>query len=684
MMNIRQNRNIGIIAHVDAGKTTLTERILYFTGKSYKYGEVHHGASVTDYEPEERARGITITSAATSVFWNDHRITIIDTPGHIDFNIEVNRALRVLDGAVVVFDGVAGVEPQSETNWHLADQYEVPRICFVNKLDRQGADFFHVVRMIQQRLGAGTVVTQLPIGSAENFIGIVDLVNMRALYWDADPTGQKYRTAEIPKEMLTVTKTYRDALLGAVLDYDEHALEAYLEGKEPESETLLKCIRQGTLEGRFVPVLCGAAFKNKGVQPLLDAIIDYLPSPVEAPAVKCVVEEGKVAVFRHNDEAEPFSALAFKVINDKFGALTFLRCYSGSLKSGMTVVNTVSGKKERISRIYEMHADNREDRDTIYAGDIVAVIGLKNTVTGDTLSDPRRPVVLERMVFPEPVIDVALEPKTASDQDKLVQSLHQLVKEDPSLRINVDPESGQTILSGMGELHLEIKIGRLLNDYGVAANVGAPQVAYRETITAECETHYRLKKQSGGPGSFAEVRLRFSPLARGEGTKFVSKVVGGAIPKEYIPSVEAGIRSAANTGVIAGYPCVDFQATLVNGSYHEQDSSTIAFELAAQAAFRQGIQQAKPVLLEPIMLVEVRTAGEYLGDCIGDLNRRRGKVISQNLRGDWNIIQAHVPLAEMFGYIGDLRSLSSGRANFAMQFERYDTVPPSIADNIGK
>ncbi|MBI3560696.1 MAG: elongation factor G [Gammaproteobacteria bacterium] len=683
-MDIRRLRNIGIIAHVDAGKTTLTERILYFAGASHKLGEVHHGTTTTDFDPEERKRGITIYSAATSVYWQEHRITIIDTPGHIDFNVEVNRALRVLDGAVVVFDGVAGVEPQSETNWRLADQYGVPRLCYVNKLDRAGADFYRVVNMIEERLATKALVLQLPIGSEEAFVGIVDLVNMRAVYWDTDPKGVQYRSAEIPAQMQANAQHYRELLLDKVLDQDDVALSAYLRGVIPEPQVITQCIRQVTLNRKFVPVLCGSAYKNKAVQPLLDAVVAYLPSPMEVSAVKCVVAAGEAAVTRHNDVAEPFAALAFKVVNDKFGALTFLRAYSGHILAGTSVVNTVTGRKERISRIYEMQADKRLEREAISAGDIVAVVGLKYTVTGDTLSDPDAPVVLERMVFPEPVIDVALEPKTKSDEDKLLQSLHQLVKEDPSLAIKVNQETGQTILSGMGELHLEVKINRLLNDFGVTANVGAPQVAYRETISRPCELTYRVKKQGGGPGTFAVVTMRFEPLPRGVGIEFINNVVGGEIPKEYIPGVEKGIRAAARSGVIAGYPCVDFRATLLGGDYHEVDSSTFAFELAAQGAYRQGMQQSHPILLEPVMRVVVNTPSDYLGDCIGDLNRRRGKIIGQDGYETWISVQAHVPLAEMFGYIGNLRSLSSGRANFTMQFEHYDKVPANIVENIKK
>ncbi len=681
-MNIKQLRNIGIIAHVDAGKTTLTERILFYAGESHAIGDTHMGNTKTDFEPEEKQKGITISSAAVSVHWRDHRITIIDTPGHIDFNIEVNRSLRVLDGAVVVFDGVAGVEPQSETNWNLADEYGVPRLCFVNKLDRTGADFFHVVDAIKSQLGANTVIMQLPIGKEEAYIGLVDLITMKTLYWDRDSSGSEFRTTDIPEEMLEQANKYRDKLLDQVVEFEQTAMEAYLQGSEAAEKDIRLAIRNGTLSGSLIPVLCGAAYKNRGVQPLLDAIVDYLPSPIDVDAIKCIAEEGEKSRFRHNDENEPFSALAFKIINDKFGVLTFLRAYSGNLVAGSSVVNTVSGKKERISRIYEMQANKRKERQSIRAGDIVAVVGLKQTVTGDTLSDPKDPVVLERLIFPEPVIDVALEPKTRNDQDKLVQSLHQLIKEDPSLRIKVDSETGQTILSGMGELHLEIKIGRLVSHYGVSASVGAPRVAYRETITASCDINHRIKKQGGGPGTFAAVEMHFHALERGSGIEFENKVTGGVIPREYIPSVEKGIRNAANSGVLAGYASVDFKAILLGGDFHEVDSSTYAFELVGQEAYRKAMPLAKPVLLEPVMQVEVKTPGESLGDCIGDLSRRRGKIISQEMLGEKNVIQAYVPLAEMFGYIGDLRSLSSGRASFTMEYKHYDRVPENLVKHL--
>ncbi len=672
-MKLNKLRNIGIIAHVDAGKTTLTERILFFTGKSHKVGEVHHGASKTDYLPEEREHGITITSAATSVHWNEHRITIIDTPGHIDFNIEVSRSLRVLDGAVVVFDGVAGVEPQSETNWRLADQYRIPRICFVNKLDRVGADFLRVVDMIESQLGASALVLQLPVGAEDNFVGVVDLITMQALLWEHGT----YSVQPVAPEMRESVERYRRVLIETAVEQDDAALAQYLDGELPNADTLRRCVRRGTLSGAFVPVTCGSAFKDKGVQPLLDAVVDYLPAPTDVAAIQGVTEAGE-RVDRHNDVAEPFAALAFKIINDTYGALTFVRAYSGEVASGASLLNTATGRKERIGRIYEMHADERIARDTIRAGEIVALVGLKDVKTGDTLCDPSHAVILEEMDIPEPVIDVAVEPKTRADHEKLVSALQMLVKEDPSLRLKTNPETGQTILSGMGELHLQMVIARMTRQYSVGASIGSPQVAYRETIREPSEVRYLLRKQTGGPGQYAEVRIRFEPLPRGDGIIFEDRIVGGAIPKEYIPSVEAGIRNAATSGTLGGYPCVDLKATLLDGSYHETDSSSAAFESAARQAFREGTAKADPVLLEPVMVVEIVTPNDSVGDCIGDLNRRRGTIRRQTQRGQSVVIDAHVPLATMFGYIGNLRTMTSGRATFSMQFDHYDPVPASI------
>ena len=681
-MKRHQLRNIGIIAHVDAGKTTVTERILYYAGESHKVGEVHDGDTHTDFEPEERKHGITIFSAATSVFWKDHKINIIDTPGHIDFNIEVNRSLRVLDGAVVVFDGVAGVEPQSETNWRLADKYHVPRICFVNKMDRIGADFFNVVNKIEERLGVKTLVTQLPIGREHDFVGVVDLVTLQALIWQGEEITATYITQSIPQALQDQAATYRQRLIEQVVELDDGLMTQYLDGQELDEVSIRKCIRLGTINGDFVPVLCGAAFKNKCVQPLLDAIVDYLPAPLDMPAVNAATLEGDHDVTIHADEDEPFAALAFKIVNDKHGSLTFIRVYSGHVANGATVVNPIRGDKERIGRIYEMHANKRVEAQSLRAGDIAALIGLKHTVTGDTLCDSKRLLVLERIDAPEPVIDIAIEAKSTKDEAQLIKGLQSFVQEDPSLKLKQDPESGQLILSGMGELHLAMRMERLQNEYHVEARMGKPRVAYRETITQRTQVHYLHKKQTGGPGQFAEVGFILEPLPRGEGVVFVSKIVGGAIPLEYVPSVETGIRHAAEAGVLAGYPCVDFKVTLTEGSYHEQDSSTKAFEIAAMAGFRKGAEQAKPKLLEPIMAVEIITPQDYVGDCIGDINRRRGVIHSQEPRGNGIVLQADVPLAELFGYIGDLRAMTSGRASYTMQFDHYGIVPDNIASDI--
>jgi elongation factor G len=667
--NNRKLRNIGVIAHVDAGKTTTTERILYYTGANHRIGEVHNGTTTMDFDPQERARGITINSAATTVFWKGAQINLIDTPGHIDFNIEVNRSLRVLDGAVVVFDGVAGVEPQTETNWRLADKYHVPRLAFINKLDRVGADFPRVVQMMEERLGVKPLVLQLPIGAEDTFRGVVDLLAMKALVWHGSEAGEPYETQAIPPGLMAQAMGWRARLVETAVEQDDTALAAYLNGEEPSVEQLRACIRTGTLAGLFVPVLAGAAFKNKGVQPLLDAVVDYLPSPQDVRAVAGQPEA---------DSDGPLAALAFKVVTDAHGSMVFVRVYRGRLRPGDTVLNASTGKTERVSRLYEVHADKHEDRQVLEAGDIAAVVGLKDTVTGHTLSDRQHPVVLEEISIPEPVIHVAVEPKTQADQQNLGKALHALVKEDPSLRIRQDAESGQTILSGMGELQLEVTLEKLRTKHQVDVSTGRPQVAYRETITKPIEVRHVHKKQSGGPGQFAELSLRLTPLPRGEGIRFESQIVGGAIPREFIPAVEAGVRRAAEAGVVAGFPLVDFQATLVDGSHHERDSSTLAFELAAVTALREAALKAAPVVLEPLMAVEVVTPADHLGDVIGDLNRRRGIIRGQHGRGNAAVVEAHVPLAEMFGYIGSLRAQTSGRAQYSMQFDHYAVAPPAV------
>jgi elongation factor G len=694
---LERYRNIGIIAHVDAGKTTTTERILYYTGKSHKMGEVHEGQATTDYMEQEQKRGITITSAATTVFWDDHQINIIDTPGHVDFTIEVNRSLRVLDGAVVIFDGVAGVEPQSETNWRLADNYNVPRMCFVNKMDRDGANFLRCVEMIEDRLGAIPLITQLPVGSEDKFVGIIDLLKNKALIWQGDDLGASWDEIDVSEDLVSIYDLdrledqdlmsrigeYRTAMIETALEQDDDAITAYLEdGIEPDHATLVKCIHRGTVNGTFTPVLCGSAFKNKGVQPLLDAIVDYMPSPTEVEAVPCIDEQGEIAGERKADDDEPFSALAFKVINDQFGTLTFIRVYSGVAKAGTTVLNTTRHKRERIGRIVEMHADERIALEEVRAGDIAAFVNLKETTTGDTLSDINQQVVLERMMFPDPVISIAVEPKTKADQEKLSTALGKMVREDPSLHLETDIETGQVILMGMGELHLDVIIDRIRTEYAVEANIGRPQVAYREAITKRRTVVYTHKKQTGGAGQFAEIKVTFEPGARGSGYVFENKIKGGNVPSEYIPAIKQGIRDQAATGVLAGYPTVDFMATLEDGKYHDVDSSTLAFEIAAKAAFREGARAAGPVLLEPVMSIEVVTPEDHLGDVIGDLNRRRGMIQGQEQRGSGLVIAASAPLSEMFGYIGDLRSMTSGRATFTMEFDHYAEVPKQIADEI--
>ncbi|MDE0810856.1 MAG: elongation factor G, partial [Alphaproteobacteria bacterium] len=654
-------RNIGIMAHIDAGKTTTTERILYYTGRSYKIGEVHDGNATMDWMEQEQERGITITSAATTCHWDDHQINIIDTPGHVDFTIEVERALRVLDGAVAVFDSVAGVEPQSETVWRQADKYQVPRICFVNKMDRIGADFYRCVSMIDDRLGAVPLVTQLPVGSESEFVGLIDLVRMKFVRWLDESLGAEFEIEEIPEDMAGRASEYRATMLELAVEQDEAALEAYLDGEETSEETLIKCIRIGTLAGSFVPVLCGSAFKNKGVQPLLDAVVDYLPSPTDVEHVTGVLPDSDTPAERKSNDDEPFSALAFKIMNDPFvGSLTFVRIYSGVLATGTGVLNTVKGGRERIGRMLEMHANSREDVKEARAGDIIALAGLKATTTGDTLCDPLKPVILERMEFPDPVIEVAVEPKTKSDQEKMGTALARLAAEDPSFRVTSDIESGQTVIKGMGELHLEILVDRMRREFKVDAHVGAPQVAYRETITQTAEIDYTHKKQTGGSGQYARLKLVFEPLEVGEGFVFENKVVGGSVPKEYIPGVEKGLNSSKESGVIAGFPLIDFKATLIDGASHDVDSSVMAFEIAARAAFREGIPKARPRLMEPVMRVEVVTPEDYMGDIIGDLSSRRGNVAGMDQRGNARVINAMVPLANMFGYVNTLRSMSQG------------------------
>ena len=683
-------RNIGITAHIDAGKTTTTERILYYTGVSHKIGEVHDGNTTTDYMEQERERGITITSAAVTCEWKDTRINIIDTPGHIDFNIEVNRSLRVLDGAVFIIEGVAGVQPQSETNWRLADRYKVPRIIFINKLDRTGADFFRAFATLKEKLDIVALPLQLPIGSEDQFLGVVDLVEMKAIIWEGGELGAKYHYEDIPADMAGLVEEHRQILLDTALSVDTVAMEEYFDKGEVSIETLKRCIKRGTIDGTFRPVLCGTAFKNKGVQPLLDAVIDYLPSPIDVPGIAVALEEGEEDGDNPNrrripaDPKAPFAGLAFKIINDKYGTLTFVRVYAGTLKSGDMVQNTTKGHRERIGRMFQMHADKRAEIKEVEAGDIAAFVGLKDTGTGDTLASNDDPVILERMAFPVPVIDISVEPRTKEAVEKMTLGLQKLAGEDPSLRLRTDQETGQTILSGMGELHLEIIIDRLRREYGVDCNIGAPQVAYRETISKPHTEIYTHKKQSGGSGQYAEVKIVFEPLERNTGVVFENKVVGGSVPKEYIPAVEKGIKVQADTGVLAGFPTVDFKYTLVDGKYHDVDSSALAFEIAAKACFRDGMKLAGPIILEPIMDVEVTTPQDHVGDVVGDLNRRRGHIQNQESSGSTVIVRAHVPLKEMFGYISHLRSMTKGRASFTMQFHHYDPVPRNVADEIMK
>ncbi|MDN3645019.1 elongation factor G [Pontixanthobacter aestiaquae] len=691
-------RNIGIMAHIDAGKTTTTERILYYTGKSYKIGEVHDGAATMDWMEQEQERGITITSAATTCFWNpedptmdpkgdpkelrktpEHRINIIDTPGHVDFTIEVERSLRVLDGAVACFDGVAGVEPQSETVWRQADKYKVPRMCFINKLDRTGADFKYCVQSIIDRLGSKPAVLYLPIGIEASLTGLVDLVNQRSITWKNEDLGAEYVYGDIPEDMADEAAQYREELIELAVEQDDDVMEAYLEGNEPDAATLKALIRKGTLNQSFVPVLCGSAFKNKGVQPLLDAVVDYMPSPLDVPAIKGVLPDSEEEDSRPSSDDAPFSALAFKVMNDPFvGSLTFTRIYSGKLEKG-AVLNSVKDKKEKIGRILEMHSNDRKDIEEAFAGDIVALAGMKATTTGDTLCDPAKPIILERMEFPDPVIELSVEPKTKADQEKMGVALNRLAAEDPSFRVSTDHESGQTIIKGMGELHLDILVDRMKREFKVEANVGAPQVAYRESLGRSIDVDYTHKKQSGGTGQFARAKATFTPGERGQGIVFEDSIKGGNIPKEYIPSLEKGIREQAESGYMIGFPIIDFTIHVTDGAYHDVDSSTVAFEICGRGAMREAAERGGIKLLEPVMKVEVVTPEDYLGDVIGDLNSRRGQIQGTDTRGNAQAVDAFVPLANMFGYVNELRSFSQGRANYSMQFSHYEEVPAAVA-----
>ena len=680
-------RNFGIMAHIDAGKTTTTERILYYTGKSHKIGEVHDGAATMDWMEQEQERGITITSAATTTFWegrdgHKRRFNIIDTPGHVDFTIEVERSLRVLDGAVALLDANAGVEPQTETVWRQADKYQVPRMIFVNKMDKTGADFYRCLEMIDDRLGANGLAIQIPIGAETELEGVVDLIEMKALVWKGEDLGASWDVVDIPADLQDKANELREKMIEMAVELDEEAMEAYLEGNEPDAETLRRLIRKGTIDNTFVPVLCGSAFKNKGVQPLLDAVVDFLPSPLDIPAIKGLDPKDDSPMDRKASDDEPLSMLAFKLMDDQYGALTFCRIYSGVLTAGSTLSNTVKEKKERIGRMLLMHSIEREEIKEAYAGDIVAVVGLKDTTTGDTLCDAAHPVILERMEFPEPVIEIAIEPKTKVDQEKMGLALNRLAAEDPSFRVKTDDESGQTIMAGMGELHLDILVDRMKREFKVEANIGAPQVAYRETITREFDADYTHKKQSGGSGQFARVKIIFEPNKESEDFSFESKIVGGAVPKEYIPGVEKGLDSVMNAGPVAGFPMLGVKATLYDGAYHDVDSSVLAFEIAARACFRENKNNLGAVLLEPIMKVEVVSPEEYTGSIIGDLTSRRGQVQGQDVRGNANVIDAMVPLANMFGYINTLRSMSQGRANYTMQFDHYEQVPTALAQEI--
>jgi elongation factor G len=699
---LERYRNIGIMAHIDAGKTTTTERILYYTGKSYKIGEVHDGAATMDWMEQEQERGITITSAATTTFWTPedptldprsapddlratqpkYRINIIDTPGHVDFTIEVERSLRVLDGAVAVFDGVAGVEPQSETVWRQADKYGVPRMCFINKLDRTGADFYYCVQSIVDRLGATPLVLYLPIGAESDLKGVVDLVNNRGIVWQAEDLGAKYEFIDIPDDLADKAAEYREKLIETVVEQDDDVMEAYLEGTEPDIATIKKLIRKGTMARDFVPVTCGSAFKNKGVQPLLDSVVDYMPSPLDVPAIKGVLPDSDEEAERPSSDEAPFSALAFKIMNDPFvGSLTFTRIYSGKLAKG-SVLNSVKDKKEKIGRMLLMHSNNREDIEEAYAGDIVALAGMKDTTTGDTLCDPAKPIILERMEFPDPVIELSVEPKTKADQEKMGVALNRLAAEDPSFRVTTDHESGQTIIKGMGELHLDILVDRMKREFKVEANVGAPQVAYREYLAKPVDVDYTHKKQSGGSGQFGRVKIKVEPGERGQGFVFTDEIKGGNIPKEYIPAIEKGIREQAESGYLVGFPIIDFSVTLYDGAYHDVDSSAIAFEIAGRGAMREVAERSGIKLLEPIMKVEVVTPEDYLGDVIGDINSRRGQIQGTDSRGNAQAVEAMVPLANMFGYVNELRSFTQGRAQYTMQFSHYDEVPANVAQEV--
>ncbi len=680
---LEKTRNIGIMAHIDAGKTTTTERILYYTGINYKIGEVHEGTATMDWMVQEQERGITITSAATTCLWRDHRVNIIDTPGHVDFTIEVERSLRVLDGAVAVFCSVGGVEPQTETVWRQADKYGVPRIAFVNKMDRLGADFFRVVKMIEDRLGARPVILQLPIGAEEKFAGIIDLVQMKAVIWEDESLGAKFRVEAVPESMIAEARQYHDKLLEAVADCDESIMEKYLEGKAIAEDELRRAIRGAALAIKLVPVLCGSAFRNKGVQPLLDAVVDYLPSPLDIPPVKGVNPDSQAEEERPPKDDAPFSALAFKIMTDPFvGTLSFFRVYSGSLVSGASIYNSTKSKRERIGRLLKMHANKREEIKEVYAGDIAAAVGLRTATTGDTLCDESHPIILESIDFPDPVISIAIEPKSKADQERLGLSLQKLATEDPSFRVRTDEETGQTIISGMGELHLEIIVDRLLREFNVGANVGKPQVAYKETIRRAVEQQGRFIRQTGGRGQYGDVWIKLEPLAPGGGFEFVDAIKGGAIPREYVPAVQKGIREATENGALAGYPMVDVKATLFDGSYHDVDSSEIAFKIAGSMALKEAARKASPVLLEPIMAVEVVVPEDFMGDVIGDISSRRGKVLGMDTRPAAQAIDARVPLAEMFGYATDLRSMTQGRATYTMQFSHYEPVPVAVADGI--
>jgi len=680
---LEKTRNIGIMAHIDAGKTTTTERILYYTGVTYKMGEVDEGTAVMDWMVQEQERGITITSAATTCFWRDHRFNIIDTPGHVDFTIEVERSLRVLDGAVALFDSVAGVEPQSETVWRQADKYGVPRISFMNKMDRVGADFFMSVDSMVERLGANPISLQIPIGAENEFRGIIDLVRMKAIYFNDETLGAKYIEGDIPDKLVPIAREYREKMLEALADIDENIMEKFLRGEEILEDEIKTALRTGTIQRKLTPVLCGSAFRNKGILLLLDAIIDYLPSPLDIPPVTGISPADGSKIIRHANDSEPFSALAFKVMTDPFvGQLTFIRVYSGVLKAGSYVYNSTKDTKERVGRLLKMHSNKREEIKEVSAGDIAAVVGLRNTLTGDTLCEEKNPIILGSMEFPEPVMSVAIEPKTKADQEKLSQTLYKLAQEDPSFKVSFNEETGQTIISGMGELHLEIIVDRLLREFKVSANVGKPQVAYKETIRTASKAEGRFIKQTGGRGQYGHVFVELEPLGPGKGFEFVNAIVGGAIPREYISAVEKGIREAADRGIIAGYPIVDIKAKLYDGSYHEVDSSEMAFKIAGSLGFREAAKKAKPILLEPIMSVEIVTPEEFLGDVIGEINSRRGKVQNIERRGNAQVIRTQAPLSEMFGYATDLRSMTQGRATYTMQFSHYEEVPKGVSEEI--